>query len=167
MWLLPGLGKPETLDFLGFTHICGRTRERAVPAEAHHDLEADAGSSLPRSETRSSNVGTSPSPNRAGGWARWCEAISPSSAPCPATVRPSELSELRRPGWCKALRRGSQRQCLHWADEPRNGPMSTRPRPPCLSRGARCRQGPEAVAQCGSSARWGLCGSRPRGRSLP
>ena len=25
-----GLGKPETFDFLGFTHICGKTKERAV-----------------------------------------------------------------------------------------------------------------------------------------
>ena len=38
-----GLGKPETFDFLGFTHICGKTRDRALRVAALHDLEAVAG----------------------------------------------------------------------------------------------------------------------------
>ena len=38
-----GLGKPETFDFLGFTHICAKRRGRAVLGAAHHDLETDAG----------------------------------------------------------------------------------------------------------------------------
>jgi RNA-directed DNA polymerase len=36
-----GLGKPETFQFLGFTHVCAKT-ERAVQAQAHHRREADA-----------------------------------------------------------------------------------------------------------------------------
>ena len=38
-----GLGKPETFRFLGFTHICGKTRNGAFPAQADHRLEADTG----------------------------------------------------------------------------------------------------------------------------
>jgi len=38
-----GLGKPETFQFLGFTHICAKTREvRAVQAAADHRLKTDA-----------------------------------------------------------------------------------------------------------------------------
>jgi hypothetical protein len=37
-----GEGKPETFGFLGFTHICAKSRQRAVLAEADHDLETDA-----------------------------------------------------------------------------------------------------------------------------
>ena len=32
-----GLGKPETFEFLGFTHICAKTRHGAVQAQADHD----------------------------------------------------------------------------------------------------------------------------------
>jgi len=35
-----GAGKPETFDFLGFTHICAMNR--AVLDQAHHDHQADA-----------------------------------------------------------------------------------------------------------------------------
>jgi RNA-directed DNA polymerase len=37
-----GEGKPETFDFLGFTHICDR-EGRAVLGEADHDRQEDAG----------------------------------------------------------------------------------------------------------------------------
>ena len=33
-----GLGKPETFDFLGFTHICGRSRKRAKVREVKEEL---------------------------------------------------------------------------------------------------------------------------------
>ena len=38
-----GAGKPETFDFLGFTHICAKMQGRAFLGAAHHGLEADAG----------------------------------------------------------------------------------------------------------------------------
>ena len=41
------LGKPETFDFLGFTHICGKTRSGSIRADADHRLEADAGQATP------------------------------------------------------------------------------------------------------------------------
>ena len=37
------LGKPETFDFLNFTHICGKTRDGRLRAVAGQDLQADAG----------------------------------------------------------------------------------------------------------------------------
>ena len=37
-----GLRKPETFEFLGFTHICAKDQERAVQAEAGHEQEEDA-----------------------------------------------------------------------------------------------------------------------------
>ena len=46
-----GLGKPETFDFLGFTHICGKTQERAVLAAAHHRSRSGCGPSYARSKT--------------------------------------------------------------------------------------------------------------------
>ena len=38
-----GESKPETVDFLSFTHICRKIQERPVLAETDHDLETDAG----------------------------------------------------------------------------------------------------------------------------
>ena len=40
-----GAGKPETFDFLGFTHISSTDAGRAFLGAAHHGLEADAGRS--------------------------------------------------------------------------------------------------------------------------
>ena len=40
-----GPGKPETFDFLGFTHICGKTRERAVLGEARSRSRSGCGPS--------------------------------------------------------------------------------------------------------------------------
>ena len=37
-----GEGKPETFNFLGFTHICGRSRRRRVPAETEVTPRPDA-----------------------------------------------------------------------------------------------------------------------------
>ena len=38
-----GVGKPETFDFLGFTHICGKTKTGRFWLDAQDHLEADAG----------------------------------------------------------------------------------------------------------------------------
>jgi RNA-directed DNA polymerase len=38
-----GLGKPETFDFLGFTHICARARSGRVWTRTHHHHQTDAG----------------------------------------------------------------------------------------------------------------------------
>ena len=47
--------KPETFEFLGFTHICATTRKRAVQAQADHDkkrMHASCARSRPSCATR-------------------------------------------------------------------------------------------------------------------
>jgi len=44
----PGLGKPETFDFLGFTHICGKTRNGRFQLKAHSRSQNGCGSSSSR-----------------------------------------------------------------------------------------------------------------------
>ena len=80
-----GAGKPETFDFLGFTHICAKMKDgrfwvrritvskrmRAKLAEVKDQL-GSAGISLSRS--------------KGGGWAAWCAGTAPTT-PCPATAR--------------------------------------------------------------------------------
>ena len=83
-----GLGKPETFDFLGFTHICGK-RQRAASGSGASRSRSGCGRSYARSTTSSSDVGTSPSRSKDGGWAAWCEVTSPTT-PCPATSEPSD-----------------------------------------------------------------------------
>ena len=56
-----GLGKPETFDFLGFTHICAKTRKRTLHAEARHLQEADARQAQ-RGQGRADASSTSPDP---------------------------------------------------------------------------------------------------------
>ena len=46
-----GVGKPETFDFLGFTHICATNKARTVLDQAHHDRQADAGEAGARSRS--------------------------------------------------------------------------------------------------------------------
>jgi hypothetical protein len=68
-----GLGKPETFQFLGFTHICEKTRRKCGGAC------------------------TCRSPSRGCGSARWFEDTS-TTTPCPATSTRSTLSVIKRPG---------------------------------------------------------------------
>ena len=64
-----GLGKPETFQFLGFTHICGKTQEvGAVQAQADHRLKAGARQAA-RGQTRDGEADASAHP-RAGSLAR-------------------------------------------------------------------------------------------------
>ena len=124
-----------------------------------------------------------PCPNRGDGWQASCEAISPTT-PCQATAERSEHSELRRPG-TGSSRYDAEASAIVWT-----GIECTALRLDCCRRSASCiptltcasTPGPEAGAQCGSAARWDLCGGlavtglvRPRpvptatrkGRSLP
>ena len=91
-----GLGKPETFQFLGFTHICAKTGP-AVHAQADHRLEAVAGEAARGQGRVHGDAGTCRSPNRADGSAAWFEDTS-TTTPCPATSRRSKPSATRRPG---------------------------------------------------------------------
>ena len=82
-----GDGKPETFDFLGFTHYLREDQERAVLAEAKDNLEADAGEACRGQGPDQATPASTPFPNKGSGSAPWCEAISPTT-PCPATPTP-------------------------------------------------------------------------------
>ena len=159
-------GKPETFDFLGFTHICAKTRNGRFWLRAHHDQEADAGEAAARSRPSCSDAGICPSPSKGAGWQR------------PARV----LRLLRR---ARQHRRDQRRFApghRHWrgaaAPEPAHAtelgadaaasrsagshpPASCIPGPTSASTSE-----PKAGAQCGSTARWDLCGGPPA-RAVP
>src|SRR5450759_4894637 len=79
-----GLGKPETFDFLGFTHICGRAGASSSGSSASRSRSGCRPSSS-RSMTNSSAAGIGPSPSRANGWQACCEDTSPTTQ-CQATA---------------------------------------------------------------------------------
>jgi group II intron reverse transcriptase/maturase len=62
-----GLGKPETFEFLGFTHLCAKTKTGRSGSSAS-PARSGCGRSCGRSTTNSSDAGTSPSRNRGAGW---------------------------------------------------------------------------------------------------
>ena len=79
-----GDGKPETFDFLGFTHYCGKNRSGGFWLK-RKTITKRMRAKLARGQRPSlSAAGISPSPSRASGSARYCEATSPTT-PCPAT----------------------------------------------------------------------------------
>ena len=162
-----GVGKPETFDFLGFTHICGKSEKRALLVAAHHHLEADAG--------------------QAGRGQRPAQA-----APASTHPRTGPLAGERRARPPRLLRRARQQQrrrslpgrghpaLVQGASAPQPAPHASpgsgcdasslrwlpsarilHPYPACASTLA-----PKAGAQCGSSARWDLCGGPPA-RAVP
>ena len=70
-----GLRKPETFDFLGFTHMCAKDQARTVQAEAGHEQEADA-SKAQRGQDRAAPPDASAHP-RTGRMARPGRARTP------------------------------------------------------------------------------------------
>jgi RNA-directed DNA polymerase len=80
-----GLGKPETFDFLGFTHICARMRDGRFWVR-RITISKRMRAKLQRSKTNSSDGSISPFPSRGGGWRAWCGVTAP-TMPCRATAR--------------------------------------------------------------------------------
>ena len=60
-------GKPETFNFLGFTHICGRSREGKFLLATADDAEADAAKLHEVKDANCSGACTSPSRSKGGG----------------------------------------------------------------------------------------------------
>ena len=60
-----GDGKPETFNFLGFTHSCAKTRTGTVHGAAADDAQAVAGEAARRSRPNCGGACTTPSRNRA------------------------------------------------------------------------------------------------------
>ena len=85
-----GLGKPETFTFLGFTHICAKTRNGKSQHTPENATQADEGQAQgyqgrPVRATACTGRGAT-----AGGWAKRCTAISPTTRFLPMP-RPSPL----------------------------------------------------------------------------
>ena len=155
-------GKPETFDFLGFTHICGKTRKGRFSLMRRTIAQADAGEAAGGQR----RAPAAPAPAR------------PGAGPVARQRGAGHLCLLRRarqrrgtasvphPGeryWLRALRRRSQRgphqlganasDCTTAGSRRR---VSSIPGPTSASTSQ-----PEAGAQCVSTARWDLCGGRP------
>ena len=158
-----GLGKPETFQFLGFTHICGKTQEvGTVQAQADHRLKTGARQAA-RGQTRDGEADAS-AHSRAGSLARQRPARAlqllrgarqhrgaqrlplpdhPALAQIASASQPETPADLGS-GWSVSLINGYlyRGSCIP-------GPSSDSP------------PSPKAGAQCGSPARWDLRGGRP------
>ena len=88
-----GLGKPETFDFLGFTHVCGRDRKGRF-ALRRRTCRKRLRAKLRRSRTSSSIAGICPSPSRDSGSLACCKGTT-TITQCPATSRRSKCSADR------------------------------------------------------------------------
>ena len=167
-----GLGKPETFRFLGFTHICGKTRggrfqlkritdSKRIPAK----LAVLRGKIERRQHLPVDEQG------------RWLASALQGHYQYYAVPDNIEaLHAFREQAvryWCMALRRRSQRTTVTWE---RMSRLADRwlPQPQILHPGPKSDSTlePKAGAQCGSPARWDLCGGRAEpdngeGPSLP
>ena len=107
-----GLGKPETFQFLGFTHICGKTRKSGrFKLVRHHRLKAGA-SQTARGQTRDGEADASAHP----GAGRWLASVL--SGHYRYYAVPDNIEALTAfrylliRHWLKALRRRSQKHRL-------------------------------------------------------
>ena len=110
-----GLGKPETFQFLGFTHICGKSRTRTVSSSSGSPTNKRARAKLHKVKTELSAT-QAPAHPRTGPMARraWFEDTS-TTTPCPATSRRSTTSAARRSGTgTEHFGPRSQRTRLEW-----------------------------------------------------
>jgi hypothetical protein len=161
-----GVGKPETFDFLGFTHLCGKTktgrfwlrritiskRMRAKLREVNDQLKRRRHQPIPEQ-------------------GRWLASVVrghrayyavPGNTDAVAAFRTQATRH-----WYKALRRRSQRTRTNWE---RMNRIAKRWLPPArvMHPFQTCGSTPtpEAGAQCVSSARWDLRGGPPA-RAVP
>jgi RNA-directed DNA polymerase len=79
-----GEAKPETFDFLGFKHICSKTRTGASCSSASPS-PSGCRPSCARSRTSSAGGGICRFPSKGNGWEASCGGTSPTT-PCPATA---------------------------------------------------------------------------------
>ena len=121
-----GLGKPETFDFLGFTHICAKDKARRFWVSASRS-PSGCGRSYARSRPSSKRRRHQPIPEQG----RWLGSVVrghlayyavPGNTDAVAAFR----TQVTR-HWHKALRRRSQRTRLTWE---RMNRLATRWLPP-------------------------------------
>jgi group II intron reverse transcriptase/maturase len=109
-----GEGKPETFDFLGFTHICGKTRKgkwftvrrQTIKKRLRSKLQAIRQELRKRSQERIAETGA------------WLRSVVQGyfnyhAVPGNFAALQTFRREVAR-AWLEALRRRSQRHCLRW-----------------------------------------------------
>ena len=161
-----GVGKPETFDFLGFTHFCGKTKSGRFWLRRRPSRNG-CGRSWPRSKTNSGDAASSDSGARALAGQRGARASRllrragqhrrGGGLPQPGDMALAQVASASQPAQPSQL----------GTDEPHRQPVA--PSCPCRSipsRPCASTPPPEAGAQCGSSARWDLCGGPPE-RAVP
>jgi len=154
-------GKPETFDFLGFTHICGKSRQGRFLLKRWVSKKRMRSTlkALRRSILKRRHL---PLPVQ-GAWLRSVLQGYFGYYAVPTSFE--RLEQFRKEvirAWFWALRRRSQRTRLTWERMkilverwiPRLRILHPWP-------SVRLTPEPEVGAQCGSSARWDLCGGRP------
>ena len=165
-----GEGKPETFDFLGFTHICARTRrggfllarhtrrdrKRAKLLEITEDLRRRWHQDIAEQGRWLGSGDAGLPPGQARGHA------SP-TMPCPPTRVPSRRSATMSSTSGDAPCAGAARRTGRLGRHGQAGQSLAAQAPdiPPLAGSALPRQTPKVGAVCGNAARTVLCGGRP------
>ena len=155
-----GLGKPETSDFPGFTHICaasggGRSRIRRITISERMRAKLEqVKDQLTHAPARS---GARPLAGQRGARAHGVLRRArqhPGSSSLPRPGNPALAADAAAPQPGNPDQLGT--------DGPDRSPVATaRPHDAPLPPSALHRHAPKAGAQCGSSARWDLRGAPP------
>ena len=162
-----GLGKPETFDFLGFTHMCGKTRNGRFWLR-RITITKRMGAKLRRSKTELRRRRHLPIPEQG----RWLASVVRGHRAYYAVPGNSQaVNGLPHPGRQALVAGASASQPASppelGPDEPARCPMvASCPHRASLARACASTPEPKAGAQCGSSARWDLCGGPPA-RAVP
>jgi len=146
-----GDGKPETFDFLGFTHICSRSRQGGFQLARHSRRDRVQGSCW-KSPKSSGGAGTRTWPNRDGGSAALCVGSSPTT-PCRPTAVPCRRSTIM--SWtsgdapCAGAASGTAQPGRTWVGWPIAGcPGLAYPTPGRLSAFASTTRGGSRMREC-------------------
>jgi group II intron reverse transcriptase/maturase len=160
-----GDGKPETFDFLGFTHICARARRGGFQLARHTRRDRKRSKLLEITEDlrRRWHQDTA----EQGRWARWCAASLPTT-PCPPTCAPSRRSATTSSNSgdapCAGAASGIARRGGAWTSWPIAGcPDPGYPTPGRLNASASNTQGGSRMRECRmyGSVRGALSNGRP------
>ncbi len=162
-----GLGKPETFDFLGFTHICAKSQERAVLGQADHDRETDAG----EAERGQGPAQAAHAPARTGTGPLAGQRGERAHGVLRRARQPRGHNGLPRPGNPALVQVAAAPEPENPdqldADAPDRHPVATAtPQHAPLPQRPLRRHAPKAGAQCGNPARWDLRGGPPA-RAVP
>ena len=157
-----GLGKPETFNFLGFTHICGRSRRGVLPAQTEDPPGSDAQQAA--GHQRAIAAADACADSGAGRWLAqvvrgyFAYHAVPTNCRSLAAFR-YHVTDL----WRRTLRRRSQKDRTTWERITRLAAAYLPPArdPSSLAARPLCRQTPKVGARCANRARRDLCGGRP------